>query len=216
MERPARDGHEGNAVACLYGATIRAIPGNAMNALLIAVSMLAAGQVQAPGPVQTVAAVDLNRYVGDWYEIARFPAWFQNKCTADVRASYAKRPDGRIDVVNRCRQADGTMTEARGVARVVDARTFAKLQVRFAPAALSFLPFVWGDYWVLGLADDYSWAVVGSPDRKFLWVLARAPQLAGPVFESALATARANGFDVGRLIMTKHSAAPPAGGESAR
>lgn len=187
-----------------------------MNVLLIALSMLAAGQVQAPGSVQTVAAVDLDRYVGNWYEIARFPAWFQKKCAADVRASYANRPDGRIDIVNRCRQADGSIAEARGVARVVDKRTSTKLKVRFAPAALSFLPFVWGDYWVLGLAGDYSWAVVGSPDRKFLWVLARTPQLAGPLLESALATARADGFDVGRLIMTKQTAAPLPGGESAR
>ena len=113
-----------------------------------------------PAPVRTVPFVDLDRYAGDWFEIARFPNRFQRQCVGDVRASYARRADGRIDVVNRCRTDDGR-TEARGIARVVDERTFARLKVRFAPAWLSLLPFVWGDYWIIGLAEDYSWAVVG-------------------------------------------------------
>jgi len=157
---------------------------------------------QASGPVQTVPAVDLNRYLGDWYEIARFPNRFQRNCAGDVRASYARRDDGRIDVVNRCRAAEGEAIEARGVARVVDTHTSAKLKVRFAPAALSFLPFVWGDYWILGLADDYSWATVGSPDRKYLWILARTPAIDAERFSAALDAARANGFDVERLAKT--------------
>lgn len=163
--------------------------------------MLAAS-AQTVAPVRTVEAVDLNRYIGDWFEIARFPNRFQRDCTGGVRASYARRPDGRIDVINRCRVTDGTVTEARGVARVVDDRTSAKLKVRFAPAVLSFLPMVWGDYWILGLADDYSWAVVGSPDRAYLWVLARTPQLPPEHLAAALAAARDNGFDVGRLVTT--------------
>ena len=177
--------------------------------VLLAMLMMASVQTPAAGPVQTVAAVDLDRYVGDWYEIARFPAWFQNKCESDVRASYAKRPDGRIDVLNRCRQADGSVNEARGVARVVDTKTFAKLKVRFAPAVLSFLPFVWGDYWIIGLADDYSWVVVGSPDRKYLWILARTPALGPEPLELAHAAARANGFDLARLVLTKQPSRPP-------
>jgi len=154
-----------------------------------------------PAPVRTVDTVDLDRYLGDWFEIARFPNRFQRACAGDVRATYAKRADGRIDVINRCRTANGVV-EARGVARVVDSRTSAKLKVRFAPAVLSFLPFVWGDYWILGLGDDYSWAVVGSPGRDYLWVLARAPVLEPDRFKSALAAARANGFDVERLVST--------------
>lgn len=157
------------------------------------------------GPVRTVDAVNLERYVGDWYEIARFPNRFQRQCAGDVRASYARRPDGRLDVVNRCRTADGTMDEAQGVARVVDPATSAKLKVRFAPAALSFLPFVWGDYWIIGLAEDYSWAVVGSPDRKYLWVLARSPHPDAASREAALDAARSNGFDVARLVDTPHT-----------
>jgi apolipoprotein D and lipocalin family protein len=89
---------------------------------------------------------------------------------------------------------------------VADDRTFAKLKVRFAPAVLSFLPFVWGDYWILGLATDYTWATVGSPDRNYLWILARTPVLDAERLASALAAARANGFDVERLTMTTHTA----------
>jgi apolipoprotein D and lipocalin family protein len=163
--------------------------------------------VDAPQAVRTVDAVDLERYVGDWFEIARYPNRFQDDCAGDVKASYATRPDGRIDVVNRCRKSDGTTIDAQGVARVVDTRTSAKLKVRFAPAALSFLPFVWGDYWVLGLANDYGWAVVGSPDRKYLWVLARTPALDDTAWRAATDAARANGFDLDRLVKTPQSAA---------
>jgi apolipoprotein D and lipocalin family protein len=164
-------------------------------------------QAQTP-PVRTVPLVDLNRYAGDWFEIARFPNRFQRQCAGDVRASYSRRPDGRIDVVNRCRTADGE-TVARGVARVVDEETFAKLKVRFAPSWLSWVPMVWGDYWVIGLAPDYSWAVVGDPGRDYLWILARAPRLDERSVAAARAAARDNGFDVERLVPTSHAGARP-------
>ena len=156
-------------------------------------------------PVVTVTSVDLDRYVGDWYEIARFPNRFQRDCAGDVKASYATRDDGRIDVVNRCREADGSLKEARGVARVVEPATSAKLKVRFAPAFLSFIPAVWGDYWILGLAGDYAWAVVGSPDREYLWILSRTPVLGAEARTAALAVALANGFDVDRLMETSQT-----------
>ena len=164
-------------------------------------------QAQTP-PVRAVPLVDLNRYAGDWFEIARFPNRFQRQCAGDVRASYSRRPDGRIDVVNRCRTADGE-TVARGVARVVDEETFAKLQFRFAPSWLSWVPMVWGDYWVIGLAPDYSWAVVGDPGRDYLWILARAPRLDERSVAAARAAARDNGFDVERLVATSHAGARP-------
>jgi apolipoprotein D and lipocalin family protein len=163
-------------------------------------------RAQQPAPARTVPHVDLGRYAGDWFEIARFPNRFQRQCVADVRASYAGRPDGRLDVTNRCRTANGE-TEARGIARIVDERTFAKLEVRFAPAWLSWLPAVWGDYWIIGLAPDYSWALVGDPGREYLWILARTPHLDDESAGAARAAARANGFDVERLVPTTQAGA---------
>jgi len=179
----------------------RVVPRASALALMLATTLqTAVAQTQAP--VRTVPFVDLDRYVGGWFEIARFPNRFQHECVGDVRATYARRPDGRIDVVNRCRTAGGE-TEARGVARIVDEQGFAKLKVRFAPAWLSFLP-VWGDYWIIGLAPDYSWAVVGNPGRDYLWILARTPQLDEQSTAAATAAARNNGFDVERLVPTLH------------
>ena len=185
----------------------RVAPRWAAAVALVAATTLqpAAAHPQTP-PVRAVPFVDLDRYAGDWFEIARFPNRFQRQCVGDVRATYARRPDGRVDVVNRCRVADGE-TEARGVARVVDERTFAKLKVRFAPAWLSWLPMVWGDYWIIGLAPDYFWAVVGDPGRDYLWILARAPDLDDDSIAAAQAVARDNGFDVDRLMPTSQAVA---------
>jgi lipocalin len=170
--------------------------------LVAAAALLpAAARAQRGAPVRTVSLVDLDRYAGDWFEIARFPNRFQRQCVGDVRASYARRADGRLDVVNRCRTANG-QTEARGVARIVDEETFARLKVRFAPAWLSFLPFVWGDYWIIALAPDYSWAVVGDPGRDYLWILARVPHLDEQSMALARTAARDNGFDIERLVPT--------------
>lgn len=161
----------------------------------------------APQPAVTpVPSVDLTRYQGVWYEVARFPNRFQEKCAADVTATYALRRDGRIDVVNRCRRQDGMLDDAAGVAKRVGDST-SRLKVRFAPAFLSFLPNVWGDYWILGLAPDYGYAVVGDPDRRYLWILSRAPSLDEARYSEALETARKNGFDVTRLVKTRQTAA---------
>jgi apolipoprotein D and lipocalin family protein len=172
---------------------------------LCALSLVAMSTLATPAAAQdvtTVDKVDLDRYIGEWFEIARFPNRFQRQCAGDVRATYRRRDDGRIDVINSCRLTDGGVTVAEGVARVVDTRSSAKLEVRFAPAYLSFLPFVWGDYWIIGLAQDYSWAVVGSPDREYLWILSRTPDVSDAVYDEALGRARANGFDTTRLVRT--------------
>jgi apolipoprotein D and lipocalin family protein len=177
-----------------------------MQAVAIGMTIaVGAARGQSSGEVSTVPSVDLDRYLGRWYELARYPNRFQRQCAGDVRATYAKRDDGRISVLNECRTADGQTDSALGVARVMDAGSRAKLKVRFAPAWLSLLPMVWGDYWVIGLADDYAWAVVGSPDRNYLWILSRTPTLAAARYEQALARVRANGFDPGRLMRTTHS-----------
>lgn len=180
-------------------------------ALLLVAPLAAFAQAPAAaGPPATVAKVDLDRYAGRWFEIARFPNWFQKKCAGEVSAEYVRRPDGRIDVINRCRLADGSTDTAKGIARVVSTDgSNSKLKVRFAPAWLSFLP-VWGDYWVLELADDYSYAVVGDSGRKYLWVLARSPQLSDEVFEELKAKVAAKGFDMSRLEKTAQGGAAPA------
>lgn len=175
--------------------------------VMVLLLALSAGTGQADRPVRTVDRVDLDRYLGEWFEVARFPNDFQRHCARDVRARYTKRGDGRIDVTNTCTTSEGEVDEARGVAKAADEQTSAKLKVRFAPAVLSWLPFVWGDYWILGLGPDYSWAVVGSPDRKYLWVLSRMPALDANAYQNAAAVARENGFDDTRLVRTNQSPA---------
>lgn len=171
----------------------------AMAAAAVAILAVPARAQTAP---RTVESVDLQRYVGRWYEVARFPNRFQKNCASDVAATYATRPDGRIDVLNRCRRADGSTIDAAGIARRPDGDTTnAKLEVRFAPAWLSFLP-VWGDYWILDLADDYTWAIVGDRKREYLWFLSRTPAVPDERFEAMKASAKAQGFDVALLRKT--------------
>ena len=147
-------------------------------------------------PPHTVPQVDLKRYVGTWYEIARFPQSFQRGCTGTT-ATYSARPDGDIDVFNRCRKGsmDGKEKSARGRARVVDRDTNAKLKVSF------FRPF-WGDYWIIDLADDYSYAVVGHPTRDYLWILARTPTLADSTYQAILTRLRSQSYETERLVRT--------------
>jgi apolipoprotein D and lipocalin family protein len=178
---------------------VRALPVVVVAYLFGATIALAAMQQ----PLRVVESVDLTRYAGKWYEVARLPNKFQNKCVADVVARYAVRPDGRIDVINQCRTADGRVSEARGIARKAGNKKDAVLQVRFAPAILSFLPMVWGDYWIIGLGPDYTWAVVGEPSRKYLWVLSRSPEMSASSYDRALEIAGGNGFDVSKVIRTQ-------------
>lgn len=147
-------------------------------------------------PLKTVERVELSRYLGTWYEIANFPQRFQRGCTATT-ATYTLRTDGEIDVLNRCRKGslDGKEKSARGRARVVDRVTNAKLEVSF------FRPF-WGDYWIIDLADDYSYAVVGHPDRDYLWILARNPTMAEATYQSLVTRLQAQGYETSRLVRT--------------
>lgn len=156
------------------------------------------------GRVKPVEAVDLYRYAGEWFEIARFPNRFQHRCASDVRVTYELRADGRITIISRCRSADGSEIVTRGVARVVDPQSRARLEVRFAPAVLSFLPFVWAHYWIIGLDPEYDWALVGGPDRQYLWILSRSPTLDESRFDEVTNQARAKGFDTSRLVRTPH------------
>jgi apolipoprotein D and lipocalin family protein len=177
-------------------------------ALTTVLMLTALGGAQEPvkAPLEAVARMDLNRYMGTWYEVARLPFRFQDQCVGDVTATYAVQSDGSVQVVNRCRTRDGSVSEARGVARKADAESpDTKLRVRFAPGWLSFLPFVWGDYWVIDLAPDYSYAAVGEPGRKYLWILSRTPSMEEAQLQHVLAKVRENGYDLARLIRTQNS-----------
>jgi len=155
------------------------------------------------GPVRSVPELDLSRYAGKWYEIARYPNRFQKQCAGEVTAEYVLQPDGRIIVINQCRKGDGSVDRAEGVARKASpSGPDSQLKVRFAPAFLSFIPAVWGDYWVVGLASDYSYAVVGDPSRNYLWILSRTPSLGADAYQQAVGAAVASGFDASRLVRT--------------
>lgn len=155
----------------------------------------------ADRPLRTVEALDLERYMGTWHQIALLPNWFQRRCASDTSATYSANADGTVRVLNRCRKDDGTYVEAEGLARRNAAHDRPGiLQVRFAPRFLSALPFVWGDYWVIELTDDYGAVLVGAPSREYLWVLARTPTLDEATYTRLVDIARAEGFDVSALI----------------
>ena len=159
----------------------------------------------APGP-RTVAQVDLGRYAGRWYEVARYPNRFQKHCAGDVVVQYTVRPSGGLDVDNRCRDERGGEDRSLAVAKVASSDGLnSRLKVNFAPRALAWIPFVWANYWILELADDYRYAVVGTPDRHYLWILSREPSLPSADFEKLEQAIRGQGFDPGRLEKTPHS-----------
>lgn len=156
-------------------------------------------------PLRVVPSVDLERYSGVWYEIARLPNKFQKKCFGDVTATYSLKSERRLKVVNQCRKENGKLTKATGEARLAsDKGPNSRLKVRFAPSFLSFLPFVWGDYQIIELAPDYSYAIVGEPKRKYLWILSRSPEMDEATFTKLKDAAASQGFDVSGLIKTKH------------
>ena len=145
-------------------------------------------------PLATVQHVDIQRYMGKWYEIASFPQRFQKGCTCTV-AEYTLNDNGTVKVDNSC-TAYGKGKQSIGIAKVTDKETNAKLKVSF------FRPF-WGKYWIIDLADDYSYAVVGHPNRKYLWILCRTPQMDKAVYESILERVQAKGFDTTMLSVTE-------------
>lgn len=152
--------------------------------------------------LQTVDYVDLSRYQGTWYEIARFPHRFERGC-ANTTASYELRDDGQMNVVNRCRKGlpDGELETIEGRARVVDPATNAKLEVSF------FWP-LWGDYWIIDLGPSYEYAVVGHPSRDFLWILSRTPTMDEAVYATLVERLEAQGYETERLVTTTQSPRP--------
>lgn len=173
---------------------------HSLRALLLLVGAIApvAGANTA---VTAVQELDVSRYAGHWYEIARLPMPFQKNCARDVTAAYTLREDDLIGVRNACVTAEGKPIVAEGVARRVDGHP-GRLKVRFAPKWLSWLPFVWADYWVIDLDPGYTWAVVGEPGRDYLWVLSREPSMDRRRLERIKARAAAMGYELDGLIVS--------------
>jgi apolipoprotein D and lipocalin family protein len=168
------------------------------------VPLLATAQT-APAPLPAVlpiASLDVPRYLGTWYEIAKFPNRFQARCLANTRAQYSTQTDGSVQVLNSCTTADGSSTKALGQAVQVGPANSPKLKVRFAPEWLSWLPWVWGDYWVIDLDADYQLAAVSDAKREYLWVLSRTPQLNPKAYEALLERLKAQHFDLQKLERT--------------
>ncbi len=172
--------------------------------VLLASTALLLGGCAALGPKhpignsavpQPARAVDLERYLGRWYELARYEQGFQKDCEG-VSADYARRDDGQISVLNACRKPDGKLKQAKGRAKVVDSATNAKLKVSF------FGPF-YGDYWVLDHAEDYSWSIVGEPSGRYLWLLSREANPTAAQRDALIARAGALGYDTSMLRITQ-------------
>jgi apolipoprotein D and lipocalin family protein len=161
--------------------------------------------VAAPLPNTPITALDVPRYMGTWHEVARLPQKFQKQCVADVTATYKLQSNGRISVTNACRKADGRMSVAVGEAKSTKLAAGA-LKVRFAPKILSWLGAVWGDYWILELDPEYRWVMIGSSDTDYLWILSRTPTLDANVLDGLKARAKARGYDVNKLIISKSTA----------
>ncbi len=174
------------------------------SALCMALSAAgAAGAADGPdaatAPLAPIATLDLPRYMGTWYELARFPNRFQGQCAGPASAEYSLLPAGTVQVVNRCPLAGGRVDQVVGEARRLGPTGSPTLEVRFAPAWLAWLPLVWGRYWVIDLDPAYTLAAVSEPTREYLWVLSRQPSVQPEVWESLLARLRQQGFDLSRL-----------------
>jgi len=150
---------------------------------------------------RVVDGLDLQRYAGHWYEIARIPNRFQRECASNTTAEYTLRNDGRIEVTNRCRKENGKILQARGIARIASGGNPARLQVSFV--SILGKQLFWGDYWVIGLGEDYQWAIVGHPQRKYGWILARQPSLDNATLARILSRLEEAGYDPQNFEFTK-------------
>lgn len=163
---------------------------------------------QSLPPVQTIASLDVPRYMGTWFELAKFPNVFQRKCVSDTRAVYTLNADNTVQVFNRCRIQDGSTIEALGQAKQMGNATSPVLKVRFAPEWLGWLPLVWGDYWVIDLDESYQLAAVSDAKREYLWVLSRSPKIDQTRYAALLQRLKQQGFEVDKLQVTPHDNTP--------
>lgn len=157
----------------------------------------------APLPLQSIASLDVPRYMGKWHEVAKYPNWFQRQCASATQATYSLQANGRVQVINQCKNDKGEWVGVQGEARQIGGADSAQLKVRFAPEWLSFIPLVWGDYWVIELDPDHQWALVSEPRREYLWVLSRTPQLPAETYQALLRKLAGLGFDLKKIEISR-------------
>ncbi len=184
--------------------------GAAVALAALAWSLSATPVVAATVPaLQAVASVDLKRYMGTWYQIGFYPNSFQKQCVSGTTADYALRTDGTVTVTNSCQTASGTPSTVIGQARIKQPRVLgipvgpgvsSKLEVRFAPSYLGWIPLVWAPYWVIQLPEDYRYAVVGEPSRNYLWILSRTPTLSEADRAQIEGMLPLQGYDPSKLV----------------
>ena len=152
--------------------------------------------------LQTVSSVDVKRFAGKWYEIARYPNKFQKKCIGNTTATYAAKANGKISVVNQCILKDGIFGRAEGEAIVTDQASNAKFEMSFASKYKSFLSTDWDNYWVVDLDENYQYAAASDPKRENLWILSRTPELKDAIYQNILRRVEKLGFSPGKLLKT--------------
>lgn len=163
-----------------------------------------AAQINPSAEPKAVDAIDVQKYAGRWYEVARLPMYFQRNCASDVQAKYSLNSDKTIKVRNQCMNKEGKLDVSEGVAYPQNDGN-SQLKVSFLPKGLRWVPFSKRDYWVLRVDEDYQVALVGGPSHRYLWLLSRTPDMDEAVIEDYLNTAKAQGYDLSKLIRTKHT-----------
>jgi apolipoprotein D and lipocalin family protein len=178
---------------------------NLKNLLLPLLLTACATNALAKDELATIPSLNVPRYMGTWYEVAKLPNPFQKNCVSNTVAIYETQPNGSIRVTNRCTESDGKVKVAVGEARQIGNATSPMLEVRFAPAWLSFLPFVWGNYWVIDLDADYKLAAISEPTKDLLWILSRTPEPCEVAYKPLLERLSKRGFDLTKMESTPHS-----------
>ena len=152
--------------------------------------------------IQTVSSVDVKRFTGKWYEIARYPNKFQKKCVGNTTATYTRKADSKIEVINQCVLKDGILGRAEGEASIADTASNAKFEMRFASKYKSFLSTDWDNYWIVDLDENYQYAAASDPKGENLWILSRTPEMKDAIYQNILRRVERLGFNPGRLTKT--------------
>ena len=188
--------------SCSFNEKITMTLKNLLLPLLLGVCSFSA---LAQTELATIPSLNVPRYMGTWYEVAKYPNRFQKNCASNTSAVYEAQPNGTLRVTNRCTEADGKVKEAAGEARQIGNATSPKLEVRFAPAWLSFLPFVWGNYWVIDLDADYQLAAISEPSQEFLWILSRTATPNDQAYSQLLERLAIKGFDLKKIEVSRQT-----------